>query len=149
MKEDTDRMSALKDGENVQAQNSPSGIYYPTQPTTASLKSTKLKRHKHTHKIHTHIYIIVHTHHIYRHSITYFRNAVALDRIAFTPHSHQSVPMALSLVHWLFFTGPLLVITNHCKLGTTPQGDALTQASSYYNVALVKVAQALMLARCF
>ena len=58
-------------------------------------------------------------------------------------------PMTLSPDHYCSFLGPLLIDTDHCRLGTSHKscsfGDILTWSSSHHNVALVKLASILTL----
>lgn len=58
--------------------------------------------------------------------------------------------MTLSLVPYRSFLGSLLIDIDHCRLGKPHEscifGNSLTQLSSHHNVALVYLAQILMLA---
>ena len=68
---------------------------------------------------------------------------------AFPPRVRPCLPIILLPVHHCSFLGPLLIDTDHCRLGTPHKScsyeDALTRSSSHHNLALIKLAQTLLL----
>ena len=66
---------------------------------------------------------------------------------------YETWAMTLSPVQHCSILGPLLIDTDHCRPGTPHKscssGDALAQSSSNHNLALVKLAEILMLAPFF